>query len=152
LVQAVASLLCRPLRGGVVQVARGVPCRLSESRLPATWSVGILSAMYSSANLAWTTISLGPITSCRSLADLLGVLGGLYVDVCHPEARVYFELLFSEVTRSQCPVSWSCALLARRWARRVFWVCVVCLLASFVWFSDPISLINWIIYSFVNLI
>jgi hypothetical protein len=105
LVQAVASLLRRPLDGGTVRVALGVPCRLSESRSAATWSVGILSAMYTGAIRAWTALSSGPAMSCRPLADLLGASGGLYVDVCHPGARVCSELLFSVVTRSRGPVS-----------------------------------------------
>jgi hypothetical protein len=44
--QAVAALLCRPLHGGTIRVAHGVPCRLLGSRLATTWSVGILGAMY----------------------------------------------------------------------------------------------------------
>jgi hypothetical protein len=70
LVQAVASLLRRSLGGGAVRVARGVPFWPLEPRSAATWSVGVLSAMYTGANLAWTALSLGLVTSCSSLADL----------------------------------------------------------------------------------
>jgi hypothetical protein len=57
--QAVAAFLGRLLHGGTVRVARGVPCRLSESRLAATWSVGVLGAMYTDIDTSWTTLSSG---------------------------------------------------------------------------------------------
>jgi hypothetical protein len=67
--QAVAALLRRSLHGGDVRVARGVPYRLSESRSAATWSMGILGAMYIAADISWTTLSSGLVWSCSLLAD-----------------------------------------------------------------------------------
>jgi hypothetical protein len=88
--QAVAAFLRRSLHGGAVRVACGVPWRLSGSRSTATWSVGILGAMYTVVNISWTTLSSGLVRSCSSLADSLG---GLYVDACYPGVSVCFELL-----------------------------------------------------------
>jgi hypothetical protein len=67
--QAVAAILHRPLHGGTVRVAHGVPFRLSESRLAATWSVGVLGAMYTVVDSSRTMLSAGPARSCSSLAN-----------------------------------------------------------------------------------
>jgi hypothetical protein len=68
--QAVAALLRRLLLGGAVRVAFGVPCWLSESKSAATWSVGVLGAMYTVVDTSWTTLPQGQVWSCSLLADL----------------------------------------------------------------------------------
>jgi hypothetical protein len=90
--------------------------------------------------------------TCQSL----GVFGGLYVDACHPGVRVFFELfcLSCDAALRLCvPITRLLGrCLGKVCAYRVFWVCVVRLLALFVWFLGPVFLINWTTFSLVNLI
>jgi hypothetical protein len=141
--------LRRPLHGGTVQVAHGVPFRLSELRWAATWSVGVLGAMYTVVDYSRTMLPSGPARSCRSLANSSWRFGW----AVRRRVPSWFGFLSScsasAVTRFRGPVSRSFGFLAGYWARRILVVCFGCVLrrmASFVWFLGPVSLINWIMF------
>ena len=85
--------------------------------------------MYTGFDYAWTAQSSGSVRSCHPFANLLGAMGGLYVDVCHdvchPGTWVGPIRFASVVTRFRGPVSQSRAFLAGIRIRRV--LLVVCL-------------------------
>jgi hypothetical protein len=119
-------LLHRPLHGGTLQVAHRVLYRLSESRLVATWSLGVLGAMYNVVDTSRMTLSAGPARSCRSLANSSWRFGW-DVRRCVPSWLGFASSCFaSAVTRFRGLVSRSFAYLAGDWARRVLVVCFGC--------------------------
>jgi hypothetical protein len=71
------------------------------------------------------------------LTDLLGAMGGPYVDVCHPGDWVAPTSLVSAVMRPRGPVSQSCAFLADCWARCV---CLPCAFQGCVLSKRPIAI------------
>jgi hypothetical protein len=59
--------------------------------LVAAWSMGFLGAMYTGSmplGRCYSQVWSGPAAH----SPILGVLGGLYVDACHPGVRVFLEL------------------------------------------------------------
>jgi hypothetical protein len=77
-----------------------------------TWSLGVLNAMYTSADVFWMTLSSRPARSCCPLADLRNAMGGPHINVCRPGARVssklsYFSCVAFLSGVSQSVPSWS---------------------------------------------